>query len=89
MPKQTKESKARNESLYQTYSFHAERLGSLRADIESIIKESIFKEGGLDDGTISQLDYATHMYTFHADNVNAAWERYEDHCIAFDYDTKG
>jgi hypothetical protein len=85
----SKEVTARNKALYELYSYHADSLDRLRKDIETIIKGSIFNERGLDDGTISQLDYATHMHTFHADKVNAAWESYESHCIRYEIETRG
>jgi hypothetical protein len=85
----SKEVIARSEALYKVYSYHTSNLDKLRKDIETVIRAAIFNERGLDDGTISQLDYATHMYTFHAENCNTAWNNYEDHCIRYEIETRG
>lgn len=86
MAKHTPEGKARNKALYELYLHQQENADKKRAEIASLIKESIF--GELQDKTLHDLDCLTHMWNYHNEQAELAWERYHDHCTTFDYEVR-
>lgn len=85
--KHTKEGIARNEHLYKSYKNYQTSLQKDLENVQDIIVEAI-KTNGINEATMELLAAAFRGYEYIKPFAETSWERYENHCIDFDYDIK-
>lgn len=87
MPKKTKEGTARNEQLYKSYKNYQ---ASIQKDIDAVkdIIAGAVKDGGINEVTMEMLSNIFRGYEYIKPFAEASLERYENHCMDFDYDIK-
>jgi hypothetical protein len=87
MAKHTKEGKARNKQLLQSFKNYQ---ASIDADLEQVqdIIAGALKDGGITEATLDSLASIFRGYEYIKPIAEQAWERYYDHCTTFDYEVQ-
>jgi hypothetical protein len=87
MVKQTKEGKARNSQLFNSYK---SAQANVDQDIEQVkqIVAAAFTNGGMNEDTMDKLASVFRGYEYIKPIADESWERYENHCITFNYEIK-
>jgi hypothetical protein len=81
----TKAGAERNKQLLRSHKHYQ---ASIDKDIDQIkdIVASALKDGGITEATIENMASVFRGYEYIKPIADRAWEAYQDHCEAFDYD---
>lgn len=84
--KHSKEGIARNDQYYKSFKRHEASLQEDLKSVQRIIAESISE--GINEVTMEMLSNVFRGYEYIKPIYESAWERYENHCIDFDFEIK-
>lgn len=87
MPTHTKEGKARNKQLLQSFKNYQASIDKDVAQVQDIIAGAL-KDGGITEATLDSLARVVRGYDYIKPIADQAWERYHDHCTSFDYEVQ-
>lgn len=86
MATQTTAGKMINKQLLQSYKAAQAFADSQRSNMEQVIKEALFNGNGITEEVMIEIANISRSFDMTSDRVERAWNQYEDHCTAFDYD---
>jgi iron uptake system EfeUOB component EfeO/EfeM len=87
MAKHTKEGKARNKQLLQSFKNYQARIDQDVTQVQDIIAGAL-KNNGITEATLDSLATVFRGYEYIKPIAEQAWERYYDHCTNFDYEVQ-
>lgn len=85
MAKHTKAGNDRNKQLLRSHKHYQASIDKDVAQIKDIVAGAL-KEGGITEATVENLAAIFRGYEYIKPIADRAWETYQDHCEAFDYD---
>lgn len=83
-----KDGKAKNKQLLLSYQLIQKSIDKDINEVRSVIAEAVV-DGGITEATMDKLASIFRGYEFMKPRLDDAWERYEDHCITFNYEIEG
>jgi hypothetical protein len=87
MAKHTKAGSDRNKQLLASFKQYQASVDKDIAAVKDTIAEAV-KEGGITESTVEALAAIFRGYEYIKPIADTAWERYYDHCEAFDYEVQ-